>query len=48
MTAKPTLQNILREILYTEDEYTHNHERMGNIKPQEKDKQVIRLQHRIS
>jgi hypothetical protein len=36
MTTKPPLQKILQGILHTEDESKQNHERTGNIKPQEK------------
>jgi hypothetical protein len=42
MTTKPTLQKILQGILHTEDESKQNQERTGNIKPQEKKRQVIR------
>jgi hypothetical protein len=42
MTTKPQLQKILQGILHTEDESKQNHERTGNIKPQEKKRQVIR------
>jgi hypothetical protein len=38
MTTKPTLQNILKGILHTEDENKHNHKRMGEIKPKEKNR----------
>jgi hypothetical protein len=31
MTTKPPLQNILKEILHTEDKNKHNHERTGSI-----------------
>jgi hypothetical protein len=36
MTTKPPLHKILKGILLTEDESKQNHERTGNIKPQEK------------
>jgi hypothetical protein len=36
MSTKSQLQKILQGILYTEDESKQNHERMGSIKPQEK------------
>jgi hypothetical protein len=36
MNTKLPLQKILKEILHTEDEKEHSHERMGIIKPQEK------------
>jgi hypothetical protein len=42
MTTKSTLQKILKEILYTDNENTHIHERMRIIKSQEKNRQVIR------
>jgi hypothetical protein len=42
MTTKPLLQEILQQILYTEDESKQNHKRIGSIKPQEKKRQVIR------
>jgi hypothetical protein len=42
MTTKPPLQKILQGILHTEDESKKNHERTGNIKPQEKKRQGIR------
>jgi hypothetical protein len=42
MTTKPPLQKILQRILHTEDESKQNHKTMGNIKPQEKKKQVIK------
>jgi hypothetical protein len=42
MTTKPPLQKIPQGILHTEDENKHNHERIGNIKPEEKNRQVIR------
>jgi hypothetical protein len=41
MTTKPPLQKILQEILHTEVESKENHERMGGIKQQEKERQVI-------
>jgi hypothetical protein len=37
VTTKPALQNILQGILHTESESKQNHERVGNIKPQEKE-----------
>jgi hypothetical protein len=40
--TKPPLQNILQEILHTENERKQNHERTGNTKPQEKKRQGIR------
>jgi hypothetical protein len=39
---KLPLQKILKGILHTEGEHKHNHERMGNITPQERTRQVIR------
>jgi hypothetical protein len=42
MTTKPSLEKILKEIVHTEDKNQHNHERMGNIKPQEMNRQVFR------
>jgi hypothetical protein len=36
VTTKPQLEKILKGILHTEDKNKHNHERMGNIKPQER------------
>jgi hypothetical protein len=36
MNTKPPLQKILQGILHTEDESKQNHERMGDIKQQEK------------
>jgi hypothetical protein len=42
MATKPSLQKILKGILHTEDKNKHNYERMGNIKPQEKNRQEIR------
>jgi hypothetical protein len=42
MTTKPPLQKILKGMLQTEDENKHNQKRMGNTKPQEKNKQIIR------
>jgi hypothetical protein len=39
MTTKPPLQKILQEILHTENESKQNHEKAGNIKPQEKKRQ---------
>jgi hypothetical protein len=49
MTTKPPLQKILKGILHTDDENKHNisHERMGNIKPQEKIRQTLREKHSI-
>jgi hypothetical protein len=35
-TTKPPLQKIFQGILHTENESKQNHERAGNIKPQEK------------
>jgi hypothetical protein len=43
LTTKPPLQKILKGNLYIEDENKCNHERMGNIKPHEKNRQVIRV-----
>jgi hypothetical protein len=42
MTTKPPLQNILQEILQTENESKQNHERTGSTKPQEKKRQESR------
>jgi hypothetical protein len=42
MTTKPPPQKILQRIVHTEEESKQNHERMGNIKTQEKKRQVIR------
>jgi hypothetical protein len=42
MTTNPPLQRILQEILHKEDESKQKHKGMGNNKPQEKEKQVIR------
>jgi hypothetical protein len=42
MSTKSPLQKILKGIVYTEDENKHSHERMGIIKPQNKNRQVIR------
>jgi hypothetical protein len=39
MTTKPPLQKILQGILHTENERKQNHERAGNTKPQEKERQ---------
>jgi hypothetical protein len=39
VTTTPPLQNILQEILHTESETPHNHERAGSTKLQEKKKQ---------
>jgi hypothetical protein len=41
-TTKPPLQKILKGILQREDENKHNHKMMGNIKPQEENRQVIK------
>jgi hypothetical protein len=38
MTTKPLLQKTLKEIQHTKDKNKHNHEKMGNIKPQEKNR----------
>jgi hypothetical protein len=35
MTTKPALPKILKEILHTDDDNKHCHERMGIIKAQE-------------
>jgi hypothetical protein len=43
MTTKPPLQEILKGILHTEDKNIHNHERTGNIKPQQMNRQVLRV-----
>jgi hypothetical protein len=45
MTTKPPLQKCLQGILHAEDESQENHGRMGNIKPQEKKRRVIRKYH---
>jgi hypothetical protein len=37
-----SLEKILHGIMHTEAERKQNHEKMGNIKPQEKKRQVIR------
>jgi hypothetical protein len=42
MTTKPPLQKILQGILHTENESKQNHDRVVNIKPQEKKRQAIR------
>jgi hypothetical protein len=42
MTSKPPVQKILQGILHTEDESKQNHDRMENIKLQEKKRQVTR------
>jgi hypothetical protein len=42
MTTKPPLQKIVQGILHTEYEIKQNYKRTGNIKPQEKKRQVIR------
>jgi hypothetical protein len=42
MTTKPPLQKILQGILHTESESKQNHERAGNTKSQEKERQGIR------
>jgi hypothetical protein len=39
MTTKPPLQKILQGIQHTDNESKQNHEREGNIKPQEKKRQ---------
>jgi hypothetical protein len=39
MNTKPPLQKILKGILYVEDEQEHSHERMGIMKPQQKNRQ---------
>jgi hypothetical protein len=39
MTTKPPLQKVLQGILHKENESKQNHERTGNIKPQEKKRQ---------
>jgi hypothetical protein len=43
MTTKPPQQNILQEILHTEDESKQNHKKIGSTKPQEKKRQGIRV-----
>jgi hypothetical protein len=45
MTNNPQLQKILQGILHKENESKQNDKSSGNIKPQEKKKQVIRKQH---
>jgi hypothetical protein len=42
MANKSPLQKILKGILYTINENEDNHERMEFIKPQDKNRQVIR------
>jgi hypothetical protein len=42
MTTKTLLQKMLKGILHTEDENKHSHERMAIIKPQKKNRQLIR------
>jgi hypothetical protein len=42
MATKPPLQKILKGILHKEDNKNHDHDRTGNIKPQEKNREVIR------
>jgi hypothetical protein len=42
MTTKPPLQKILQGILHAESEIQQNHERAGNTKPQEKERQKSR------
>jgi dTDP-4-dehydrorhamnose 3,5-epimerase-like enzyme len=42
MTTKPPLEKILQEILHTESENQHNHERRGSTKLQEKKRQERR------
>jgi hypothetical protein len=39
MTTKPPLQKILQGILHTDNESKQSHERSGNTKPQEKNRQ---------
>jgi hypothetical protein len=39
---------MLKGILYTEDKNKHSYGKMGIIKPQQKQRQVIREQERIS
>jgi hypothetical protein len=39
ITTKPLQQKILKGMLHTED--IKKHKRMGNIKPQEKNRQVL-------
>jgi hypothetical protein len=39
MTTKPPLQKTLQGILHKENENKQNHNRTGNIKPQEKKRQ---------
>jgi hypothetical protein len=45
MTTKTPLQKILQGILHTENESKQNHERAGNIKPQEKKRQESKEKH---
>jgi hypothetical protein len=42
MTTKPLLWKILKRILHTEDENKHNHAMIGNNKPKEKNRQVLK------
>jgi hypothetical protein len=42
MAMKPPLQKILKGILCTEDENKCNYKRTESIKPQEKNRQVLR------
>jgi hypothetical protein len=42
VSTKPPLRKIIQEILHTEHETQHNHERAGCTKLQEKIKQVSR------
>jgi hypothetical protein len=42
MTSKSLPQKILKGILHTEDEKKHTYGRNGNIKPQEKNRQVLK------
>jgi hypothetical protein len=43
MNTKLPLHKILNRILYTQDKNKHNHEKRGNIKPQEKNRKVMRV-----
>jgi hypothetical protein len=42
VTTKTSIQKILQGILYTENESKQNHERTGNTKPKEKNRQESR------
>jgi hypothetical protein len=43
MTNKQPLQETLKEILQTEDEYKHTHERIGIFTSQEKSRKLTRV-----